>query len=83
MSQKTRILSELQSGKQPEELAKDLGMRKQTVVAMLELFVHQGLVREIDCSSACGGCIMGSSCSGSGAGREKLYVVDDEPEIDG
>jgi len=82
MTQKDRILNELRSGKGPEKLAKDLGMRKQTVIAMLELLVHEGLVKEIDCSSACEGCAMGGSCSVTGAGREKLYVVTDETADD-
>lgn len=80
MTKENRILTGLQTGKTPDELAEELGMRKQTVIAMVELLVHQGLVKEIDCSSACESCIMGKSCAGTGAGREKLYIVDEKME---
>ncbi|MCF7889953.1 MarR family transcriptional regulator [Candidatus Bipolaricaulota bacterium] len=80
MTKENRILSGLQTGKTPDELAEELGMRKQTITAMVELLIHQGLVKEIDCSSACKSCIMGKSCAGTGAGREKLYIVEDEIE---
>ncbi|MFB6214902.1 MAG: MarR family transcriptional regulator [Candidatus Bipolaricaulia bacterium] len=80
MDKENRILNGLQTGKTPDVIADELGMRKQTVTAIIELLVHQGLVEEIDCSSACEGCIMGKSCAGTGAGREKLYIVDEETE---
>ncbi len=80
MTDKNKVLNGLQSGKTPDQLAEELEMRKQTITAMIELFVHQGLVKEIDCSSACERCIMGKSCAGSMAGRERLYIVNDENE---
>jgi predicted transcriptional regulator len=78
MNDRTRILRGLRSGKSPAELAKALDMRKQTVSAMIELLIHRGLIKQIDCSSGCKGCMMGNSCPGSGGGREKLYLVDEE-----
>lgn len=80
MGKENRILNGLKTGKTPDELADELGMRKQTIIAMIELLVHQGLVKEIDCSSTCESCIMGKSCASSGEGREKLYIVDEEME---
>lgn len=80
MTNRNKILSGLQSGKSPDQLAEELGMRRQTITAMIDLLVHQGLVKEIDCNSACESCIMGKSCAGTGAGREKLYMVDEEVE---
>ncbi|MBS3786847.1 MarR family transcriptional regulator [Candidatus Bipolaricaulota bacterium] len=81
MTHKNKVLTGLKSGKTPDQLAEELEMRKQTISAIIELLVHQGLVKEIDCSSACESCIMGKSCPGSGRGREKVYIVDEDMEV--
>ena len=80
MTDGATILTELRSGTTPDRLAKKFDMRKQTVSAMLEHLVHQGLVKKIDCSSGCNRCIMNKSCAGSESGREKLYIVDEKNE---
>jgi len=80
MTDGATILTELRSGTTPERLAEKFDMRKQTVAAMLDHLVHQGLVKKIDCSSGCKSCMMGTPCAGSGSGREKLYIVDEKNE---
>lgn len=78
MTNKNKVLTGLESGKTPDQLAEELEMRKRTITAIIEFLVHQGLVKEIDCSSGCESCIMGGSCAGTRAGREKLYIVNEK-----
>ena len=80
MDLNNKILKELGSGKTPDDLAKELDMRRETIEAILELMVHRGVIKEIDCDSACSNCFMGKSCPGAAAGREKLYVVSEDIE---
>ncbi len=80
MTNEDRVLTGLKSGKTPGNLAEELDLRRQTITAMVELLAHQGKVKEIDCSSSCESCITGNSCAGSGSGKEKLYLVEEEIE---
>ena len=75
MTRKNKVFNGLQSGKTPDQLAEELEMRKQTINAIIEFLVHQGLVKEIDCNSACESCLMSNACAGTKAGREKLYLT--------
>ena len=80
MTDLEKVLGGLKSGKTPSKLARDLDMRKETIVAMIEFLVHQGKVREVDCDSACKSCPGGNLCAGNGAGREKMYFVIEKNE---
>ncbi len=80
MKNKTRLLEEIEQGKTLDELVATLEMRRQTVKAMIELLVHQGKLKEVDCNSSCDGCPMSKSCPVPEGGREKLYVLAEEDE---
>ena len=77
MKENSKILEELRRGKSLDQLAEALGMRKETVQAMLESLARQGVIAEVDCDTNCGNCPMSKSCPSPSAGREKLYVLKD------
>lgn len=79
MKDKTKVLTNLEKGKTLEELVEVLGMRKQTIEAMIETLEHQGRIREVDLHTACNSCPISKSCPFPSGGREKLYIVT-EPE---
>lgn len=78
MKNKTRLLEEIEKGKTLNELVETLDMRRQTIKAMIELLLHQGKLKEVDCNSTCDGCPMSKSCPVPAGGREKLYVLAEE-----
>ncbi|MBS3813358.1 hypothetical protein KGY64_06000 [Candidatus Bipolaricaulota bacterium] len=75
MSKTEQLLSMLERGGSLDGIASSLGMRKQTVRAMIETLEHQGKVKKVSSGSACNSCPMSGSCPGASSGREKTYVV--------
>ena len=78
MTKKDKILNGISDGKTIDALSRDLGMRKQTVRAMIDQLTHDGILKELDCDTPCDSCPMGNTCLAPEGGREKLYVIAEE-----
>ncbi len=75
MSKGDELLDFLERGGSLDEIADSLGMRKQTVRAMIEMLADQGKIKEISPGGGCDSCPMSGSCPAVSSGREKTYVV--------
>jgi len=68
------ILSKISKGKTSDDIAKELGMRKDTVRAMIESMIYLGYIEEVICRTGCSLCPMKCSSQSSDS-KTKMYVI--------
>lgn len=70
------ILEKISNGGTIDSLSRDLGMRKSTLQAMVDMMVRLDYLEEVRCGSGCGKCAMGCNIEIN----TEMYVITEKGE---